>query len=98
MPGGEALKPLADFAVDAMGAKFSPLEIARIGGRLAFGRFERRMPRPLRPDNEFICSEFADGCLSAVGVHIRWDGHGFIAPADFALDPDVDPVAQFQTR
>ncbi len=98
MPEGEALKPLADFAIDAMGAKFSPLEIGRIASRLALGRLERRMPEPLRRDNEFICSEYADGCLQAVGIHIKWDGLGFIAPADFALDPEVDPVAQIQTR
>lgn len=98
MPAGEALRRLADFAVDAMGAKFSPLEIARIGARIALGRLQRRMPRPLRPNNEFICSEFADGCLKAVDIHIRWDGLGFIAPADFALDPEVDAIAQIQTR
>lgn len=97
-PSADALKPLSDFAIDAMGARFSPIEIARIAARIALGRIERRMPAPIKAKNEFICSEFADQCLQTVGVHIRWDGLGFIAPADFALDPDVEAIAQFQTR
>ncbi|MEO7027279.1 MAG: hypothetical protein ABI056_06965, partial [Caulobacteraceae bacterium] len=97
-PSAGVLKPLSDFAIDAMGARFSPIEIARIAARIALGRIERRMPAPVKAKNEFICSEFADQCLRTVGVHIRWDGLGFIAPADFALDPDVEAIAQFQTR
>jgi hypothetical protein len=32
-----------------------------------------------------------------VGIDIPWDGLGFIAPADFALDPQVRAIAQFKT-
>ena len=97
-PSADALKPLSDFAIDAMGARFSPIEIARIAARIALGRIERADAGAGHGENEFICSEFADQCLQTVGVHIQWDGLGFIAPADFALDPDVEAIAQFQTR
>ncbi|MEO8811410.1 MAG: hypothetical protein ABI376_00670 [Caulobacteraceae bacterium] len=98
MPRGDALKPMADFAVDAMGDRFSPGEILKIATRIAVGRLHRRMPRALGAKDEFICSEFVDRCFRAVGVEIPWDGRGFIAPADIALDPKVEAVAQIRTR
>ena len=95
---GDALRPLADFAVNAMGDRFSPLEIARIGARIAFGRMDLHMPKAVSARNEFICSEYVAQCFKAVGIEIEWDGLGFIAPADFALDAKIDAVAQFKTR
>jgi hypothetical protein len=97
MPSGDALKPLTNFAINAMGDRFSPLEIARIGARIAMGRLDIHMPKGLRAKNEFICSEYVAGCFESVGVHIQWDGLGFIAPGDFAMDPNVDAIAQFKT-
>ncbi|MGI9168633.1 MAG: hypothetical protein ACR2FH_00455 [Caulobacteraceae bacterium] len=98
MPAGEALDPLADFAIDAMGDQFSPGEVIKIAIRITVGKLHRRMPRILGAKNEFICSEYVDRCFRAVGVEIEWDGLGYIAPADFASDPKVQAVAQFQTR
>jgi hypothetical protein len=97
-PSGDALRPLADFAVNAMGDRFSPLEIARIGARIAMGRMDRHMPKSISSRNEFICSEYVAQCFKAVGIEIEWDGLGFIAPADFALDTKIDAIAQFRTR
>jgi hypothetical protein len=97
-PSGDALKPLTNFAINAMGDRFSPLEIARIGARIALGRLDLHMPKSLAAKNEFICSEYVAKCFYAVGIEIQWDGLGFIAPGDFALDPKIDAVAQFKTR
>jgi hypothetical protein len=97
-PGGEALKPLVDFAVDAMGDRFSPGEVIKIATRIAVGRLNRHMPKSLGAKNEFIGSEYVARCFRKVGVEIEWDGLGFIAPADFARDPKVRAVARFRTR
>ena len=98
MPGPTKLKPLADFAIDAMGDRFSPGEIIKIATRITVGRLNRHMPKSLGAKDEFICSEYIDRCLRTVGIKIGWDGLGFIAPADFAFDPKVEAVAQFKTR
>ena len=98
MPAPRDLKPLADFAIDAMGDRFSPGEIIKIATRITVGRLNRHMPKALGAKNEFICSEYVDRCLRTVEIKIEWDGLGFIAPADFAFDPKVKAVAQFQTR
>ena len=70
----------------------------RIGARIAMGRLDIHMPKGLSARNEFICSEYVAKCFETVGIHIEWDGLGFIAPGDFALDPKVDAIAQFKTR
>ena len=97
-PGVRALKPLVDFAIDSMGDPFSPAEVVKIAVRITVGRLNRHMPKILEAKDEFICSEYVAGCLEKVGVKIKWDGLGFIAPADFALDPKVRPVGRFKTR
>jgi hypothetical protein len=90
-----ARRRLGDFAVDRFGDPFSSREILKIVGRMAFGRSNRAMPRVLAPDHEFICSEYVAKCFEQVGIQIAWDGKGFIAPADIALDPKMEAVAQF---
>ena len=97
-PDREALKPLADFAVDHMGDRFSPLEIFRIAARIVVGRLNQPMIKPLQAKDEFICSEYVCAAFAAIGIEIPWDGRGFIAPADFALAPKVQAVARFRTR
>jgi hypothetical protein len=97
-PGVRAFEPLAHFAVDRMGDRFSPMEIVKIATRIVVGRLDRRMPPILEARDEFICSEYVEKCIERVGLRIEWDGLGFIAPADFADDPKVHAIAQFQTR
>ena len=92
----ETAKKFADYAVAKFGQPFSGLEVAKIGLRIALGRFERRLPKTLGPKDEFICSEYVARCFAAVGIKIHWDRLGFIAPADFANDPKVKAIAQFK--
>jgi hypothetical protein len=85
-------------AIDLCGDRFSGLEVAKIGARIAMGRLERKMPRILGPRDEFICSEYVAKCFAAIGIQILWDKLGFIAPADFANDPKITAIARFRTR
>jgi len=91
------MKKIAQFAFDRLGDRYSTEEMLKIAARIAFGRFERKMPRSLGPKNEFICSEYVARCFEKVGLSVPWDGLGFISPGDFAADPRIDAVAQIKT-
>jgi hypothetical protein len=97
-PDEKSLKRFADFAVDQFGDPFAAVEILKIGLRIMLSRFVRKLPKFMNPDNEYICSEYAAKCFQKAGIKIKWDGLGFIAPADFAADPHVKAVARFRTR
>ena len=85
--GSAAMKRLADFAIDRFGDPFAP--------GVSRAQWVERM---IGPDDEFICSEYVAKCYEAVGIEIAWDGRGFIAPADFANDPNVKAIAQIKAR
>jgi len=87
---------LAKFAFDKLGCKFAPGEITKIAMRIIDARLfgNRKTPRVLLPDDEFICSEFVAGAYHRAGLTIPWDGLGFIAPSDIADDESVYPLAQ----
>jgi hypothetical protein len=96
--GASPIAAMNAFAFDRLGHRFSMREVVKIGLRILVGRFDIAMPRILGADDEYICSEYVARCYQAAGVTPHWDQLGFIAPADFANDPDVQPVAQIQTR
>lgn len=91
------MRRMSGFAFDRLGDKFSNVETAKIGLRILLGRLNIRLPARLSPSDEYVCSEYVAKCFDAVGITIAWDGMGFIAPSDIALDPDVMPVAQIRT-
>jgi hypothetical protein len=91
------MKAMAQFAFGRLGARFSRMEIAKIILRILAGRLGRRLPPVLEADDEFICSEYVARCYGEVGIRFAWDGLGFIAPADIARDPEVEPVAVIDT-
>jgi hypothetical protein len=90
----ERLGKMGDFAADRLGAPFSSGEIAKIALRIAAAGLGMKMPRQLLPDDEFICSEYLAECYRHIGIEIRWDGRGFIAPADFAKDAKVEAIGR----
>jgi len=94
----DGLKPMVDFAIDHMGDRFSGVEIAKIGARIALGRLDHHMPKVFAAKDGFICSEYVAACLATLGIEIPWDGLGFIAPADIANDPKVRAIGRFETR
>jgi len=96
-PEDPKVRAMARFAFDHLGCRFAPNEITKIALRIITAQLfnvRRQTSRMLLPDNEFICSEFVAKAYAAAKVKIPWDGLGFIAPADFANDPDVVPIAQ----
>lgn len=78
------------FSVDLFGYPYDKDEIVRIaadiatGGILLEGKFA-----DLR---QFICSEYVATCYQKIGITIRRKG-GYVAPADFAKDIQVEPIA-----
>jgi hypothetical protein len=90
------LRALAKFAFDHLGCKFASAEIAKIALRIITARLfgNRKTPKFLLRDDEFICSEFVAKAYEQAGLTVPWDGLGFIAPSDFAQDPKLSPIAQ----
>jgi hypothetical protein len=91
-------RKLFDYAFSRLGDRFAGGEILRIGLRIALGRLDVRLPPSLGPRDAFICSEFVAKCFEQAKVEVPWDGLGFIAPSDFAADPEVLAIAQIRTR
>ena len=91
-------RKLDEFAFDRLGSPFSALEIAKIGFRICLGAFGLKVPRMAATKYEYFCSEYLCECYARIGIHIPWDGRGFIAPDDFAADPKVNAVARVARR
>jgi hypothetical protein len=96
--GKSPIAAMNAFAFDRLGDRFSMAEVVKIGLRILVGRFNVKMPPILGSDDEYICSEYVARCYEEAGIAPPWDRLGFIAPGDFANDPDIHPVAQIQTR
>lgn len=99
-PGDLCVRRMAKFAFEKLGSKFAAGEIVKIAMRIADARLfgNRKTPQLLEADDEYICSEFVAEAYRAGGISIPWDGLGFIAPSDFAEDPDLEPLAQADVR
>lgn len=94
----DALNRMSCFAVDRFGYPYDNDEIAKIAARITLGALGRKIPKKIKPDNEFICSEYAARCYAEVGVEMQWNPRGFIAPSDFAADPQVRAVCALKTE
>jgi hypothetical protein len=88
------MRKLAAFAVDQLGDPFAPMEVLNIAARIMVGSLNRRAPEEKWAQGRYICSEYVADCMAQIGIHPPWDGRGFIAPCDFADDPDVTAIAQ----
>lgn len=93
--GQKKLTELAQYAVDQFGYPYDKDEIAKIAARILASKvpFKKRQLKKIEPDREFICSEYVARCYEQVGLDIQWNQLGFVAPSDFAADPDFDLVA-----
>jgi hypothetical protein len=79
-------------AIDRLGSPYAPLEIVRIGLRIAAGDLKIPVPGELEPKDAYICSEYVAMCYAAMGINLQGDDKGFIAPSDIAADPNVSAV------
>ncbi len=85
------LKKFGQFAVDLFGYPYDKDEIAKIATRISasYLPFSAKEKRELKPDREYICSEYAWECYKSIGIKIAHDKRGFIAPADFAKSKEI---------
>ena len=92
----KTVRAMAAFAVDQLGDPFSPRDVLKIALRIILGSTNQKMPEAMKSQDEYICSEFVAICFEQAHVRIPWDGRGFIAPCDFANDPDVSAIARLR--
>jgi hypothetical protein len=88
----EAFGKMTRFAVDRLGCPYDPEEIGMIGVSIAANLAGFAVPNGLKPNNAYICSEYAEVCYSELGIKIPRARADFIYPADFANDPKVKAV------
>ena len=93
-PSGDAAKvrTLAAIAMDRLGFPYSSQELVKIGERIAASLVGRVLPGSLSENDRYICSEFVAMCFQEVGITLRLDREGFMAPADIALDEFIEGV------
>lgn len=94
------LDKLAKYAVDQFGYPYDKDEIARIAARIMASKipFTRKQKERIEQDKEFICSEYVSRCYESIGINVKWDHRGFIAPSDFARDDGFEMVGVMQGR
>ena len=94
------LTELAQYAIDLFGYSYDKDEIAKIAARILASKipFTKKQMKKIAPDREFICSEYVARCYEHVGLKVQWNQLGFIAPSDFAADPNFDLVAVLKKK
>jgi hypothetical protein len=89
---------MSQTAVDLFGYPYDTQEIIKIAARIGMKLFGFNQDNPLiQSQNAFICSEYAYKCYRSVGVSIDYDPSGFVAPADFAKTPEINPLFSLET-
>ena len=96
----DALKRLTQFAVDLFGYPYDKDEIARIAARIMASKipFSKEAYERIKQDREFICSEYVYRCYSSIGIEVKWDRKGFIAPSNFAADDNFDLLCAIKKK
>ncbi len=96
----DKLRKFGQFAVNLFGYPYDKDEIAKIATRISssFLPFSSKDRKALKPDREFICSEYAYECYKSIGITIKHDKRGFIAPADFAKAEGVSLQAVLKKK
>ncbi len=84
---------LSQSATRLLGYPYNTKEIIDIAMRIGLGTVGIH-PAAAEQSGQraFICSEYAAMCFHSVGIQLDFDPRGFIAPADFARCPQVQPV------
>lgn len=89
---------LSKQAIDLLGYPYNTEEILKIAARIgmnAFG-FDNTNPAVISA-HALICSEYVFICYKSVGITIKYNHKGFIAPADFAGSPEINPICFIET-
>ncbi|AWL11021.1 hypothetical protein HMF8227_00525 [Saliniradius amylolyticus] len=91
---------LVQFALDQFGYPYDKDQIARISARIlarAINFSDEEYDR-IKPDKEYLCSEYVDRCWRSVGVEVPLHAGGFILPSDFARDDNIELLAVLQAK
>ena len=88
------IENLSKKAIDLLGYPYDKQEIMRISSRIVASKIMNLSCEIPARNKEYICSEYVDECYRSIGIHIT-PSCGFIAPRDFANDPQIYPVFSF---
>jgi hypothetical protein len=91
----EAFTKMMRFAIDHCSYNYDNDEIARIAGRIVINKLtpmELSFDK-IKEDKEFICSEYVARCYKEAGIEINWNGLGYIAPSDFAINNKLEVLS-----
>ncbi|MCG9491214.1 hypothetical protein MCL36_01480 [Acinetobacter pittii] len=90
----DSLVALTQYAINFFGYPYDNDEIAKIAARILSSKipFTPKQLKRIEADREFICSEYVAQCYEKVGLTIKWNQLGFIAPSDFAADANFELV------
>jgi hypothetical protein len=94
------LKKLAHYAVEYFGHPYDKDEIAKIAAKIMGAKIPI-IPKPkkkIKPDSELICSEYVARCYAEIGIQVKWNQLGFIAPSDFAADPNFKLIGVLKKK
>jgi uncharacterized protein YycO len=91
------LHKMSQFAVDLFGYPYDKDEIVKIAARIGKSFFGLSTGAVKR-DKEYICSEYAWECYNKVGIKIKYDPRGFVAPKDFAAAKDIEAFSVLKTE
>jgi hypothetical protein len=84
---------LSQHAIDLFGYPYNKQEILRIAARIGMHAFGfTPNSHEIKPQREFICSEYVQECYRSIGLTVETNREGFIAPADFACLPETEAV------
>jgi hypothetical protein len=89
---------LSRTAVDLLGQPYRSEEIAHIATRISEYRLGLSTAPVDTNTRGFICSEYVKICMQSIGVNIQHNEMGFIAPADFARDSNITPIAFLENQ
>jgi hypothetical protein len=94
----ENIANLSRSAVDLFGYPYGKDEIVRIAARISMHALRMPIGDSLKPQREFICSEYAHTCFRSIGIDFDYNQLGYIAPADFATHPKVKTICYIETE
>jgi hypothetical protein len=86
---------LSKRAFDLLGYPYNKQEILTIASRVGLHSLGiKEKAKNGRYKNAYICSEYVSECFQSIGIPIVCDPQGYIIPADYARDPNIDLVAE----
>lgn len=94
----ENITKLSRSAVDLFGYPYGTEEIVRIATRISMYTLGMHGLEQLKPQREFICSEYAHECFKSIGIDIPYNPMGFVAPADFANAQHIEHICFIESE